>query len=155
MGGYDFPGSNSNIDLYALTGWIPERVAIRPGDPEFNPDAVFDRFHDRWICQFIFEHNLNEIVFHGEISRTFLVIIGSCTWFRFIGAFSRVKCRVPRLAKYFNFHFCRLLIVLRCKTNLKYFFLFPRCSNFLIITLYLHIILFEFDTSCAEEMCIY
>lgn len=48
MGGYDFPGSNSNIDLHALTEWIPERVAIRLGSSEFDANKEFSRLHDRF-----------------------------------------------------------------------------------------------------------
>lgn len=35
--------SLQNIDLHALTGWIPERAAIRPKEEDFNADAIFER----------------------------------------------------------------------------------------------------------------
>ncbi|KAG9296332.1 hypothetical protein G9A89_014924 [Geosiphon pyriformis] len=44
MGGYDFPGSNSGIDLHALTGWIPEHIFIR--DSNFNPQSTWKRILD-------------------------------------------------------------------------------------------------------------
>lgn len=30
-----------NIDLHALTGWIPERAGIRLADSDFNKDGLF------------------------------------------------------------------------------------------------------------------
>ncbi|KAH8549492.1 hypothetical protein BGW37DRAFT_501400 [Umbelopsis sp. PMI_123] len=41
MGGYDFPGSNSGIDLYTLTGWIPEHIFVE--DKDFVASNVWDR----------------------------------------------------------------------------------------------------------------
>ncbi|KAG9221284.1 hypothetical protein CCMSSC00406_0008881 [Pleurotus cornucopiae] len=44
MGGYDFPGSNSTIDIHALTGWIPEHIEIK--SPGFEPERTWARIYD-------------------------------------------------------------------------------------------------------------
>ncbi|GMI07851.1 hypothetical protein TrVE_jg2750 [Triparma verrucosa] len=51
---YAFPGSNSGIDLYSLTGWVPERLYFGDGkkgknrgmeDHETSPERIFQRLN--------------------------------------------------------------------------------------------------------------
>ncbi|KAF7289323.1 Calpain catalytic domain-containing protein [Mycena indigotica] len=47
MGGYDFPGSNSGIDLHALIGWIPEHLEIK--SPFFERERTWKRILDAFV----------------------------------------------------------------------------------------------------------
>ncbi|KAA8893689.1 hypothetical protein FN846DRAFT_977737 [Sphaerosporella brunnea] len=46
MGGYDFPGSNSGTDLFALAGWIPEHVFLQSDEIVFS--ALWRRISNAW-----------------------------------------------------------------------------------------------------------
>lgn len=52
-----------NIDLHALTGWIPERKPILPSEPDFNADSLFDMLLSR-----IKNGNVLATVATGELS---------------------------------------------------------------------------------------
>ncbi|KAL5638355.1 hypothetical protein ACGC1H_005138 [Rhizoctonia solani] len=47
MGGYDFPGSNSSIDLHALTSWIPEHMYLNGND--FQREKSWKRIYDGFV----------------------------------------------------------------------------------------------------------
>ena len=58
--------SLQNIDLHVLTGWIPERIAIRPNSSKFDADHEFDkileRFHQGHCLVTIATGNISEAV---------------------------------------------------------------------------------------------
>ncbi|OAV99768.1 hypothetical protein PTTG_11706 [Puccinia triticina 1-1 BBBD Race 1] len=43
MGGYDFVGSNSSVDLHALTGWIPETILLT--SQEYRSERSWNRVY--------------------------------------------------------------------------------------------------------------
>ncbi|PWZ01337.1 cysteine proteinase [Testicularia cyperi] len=46
MDGYDFHGSDSSIDLHALTGWIPEQIFLRHAG--FQREKAWSRIFSAW-----------------------------------------------------------------------------------------------------------
>ncbi|RAR07644.1 cysteine proteinase [Stemphylium lycopersici] len=46
-GGYDFPGSNSCGDLWAMTGWIPEQAFLQEADTV--PDQLWKRIYNAFM----------------------------------------------------------------------------------------------------------
>uniref|UniRef100_A0AC35TRK0 Calpain catalytic domain-containing protein n=1 Tax=Rhabditophanes sp. KR3021 TaxID=114890 RepID=A0AC35TRK0_9BILA len=50
MGGYDFCGSSSNIDLYCLTGFIPERISLKSTpDKPVDHESIFAKLCSRFV----------------------------------------------------------------------------------------------------------
>ncbi|KAG6836478.1 hypothetical protein H0H93_007647 [Arthromyces matolae] len=67
MGGYDFPGSNSSIDLHAIAGWIPEHIEIKSSS--FEREKTWQRINEgfargRIVSNLAARALLNALYFH-------------------------------------------------------------------------------------------
>ncbi|EGD79039.1 hypothetical protein PTSG_02007 [Salpingoeca rosetta] len=59
MGGYDFPGSNSSVDLHALTGWIPDRLPLKKcNDVEWK--RLWEGLHSGQVLMTMATGNMSE-----------------------------------------------------------------------------------------------
>ncbi|XP_006635595.1 calpain-7 [Lepisosteus oculatus] len=125
MGGYDFPGSNSNIDLHALTGWIPERIAMHSDNQAFSKDSTFRMLYQRFHQGHVLITTATGVMTEEEAERwglvsthayavldireykgsRFLQLKNPWSHLRWKGRFSErdEKSWTPELLKYLNF----------------------------------------------------
>jgi calpain-7 len=69
-GGYNFPGSNSGIDLFALTGWVPEHVRFVDDAATARSDAqTVDRVWQRLHSAHKFGDCLITVATPGDLSQ--------------------------------------------------------------------------------------
>ncbi|KAF5355468.1 hypothetical protein D9758_006317 [Tetrapyrgos nigripes] len=66
MGGYDFPGSNSGIDLHALIGWIPEHVSTRSSKREETWARILKGFFSG-RCMVTLGTGVNPAAYRGDL----------------------------------------------------------------------------------------
>ncbi|KAJ1555200.1 calpain 7, partial [Cladochytrium tenue] len=83
MGGYDFLGSNSGVDLHVLTGWIPEHVFVQ--EDGFRADAEWSRMYSGYA-----DGEVLMTVATGEITDEQSDLAGLVPSHAYAGAFSHL-----------------------------------------------------------------
>lgn len=63
-GGYNFPGGDSSIDLYSLTGWIPERILLHKLENADDRDHFWEIIYNgmKYIYIYLLLYIVEEIV---------------------------------------------------------------------------------------------
>lgn len=64
MGGYDFPGSTSEVDLFTLTGWMPETTYTKEREfqREGEKEKAWNRMKDgHWLGKCLMTMSTKEL----------------------------------------------------------------------------------------------